>query len=205
LELSSIFPEILGLDTLKNGEVKLGFNGDLYQESGADVVMSTTGDLVRFDSQRERYGIGSTNQVLTVVGGLPAWASAGHVTQSRALEVACSDEGTALTTADNPKVTFRMPYALTLNQGEAGLRASLTGVGSTSGTTTVDVHMNGTTIMSVTKCTINYGDDTSVGATEPVITTLALTDNAEITVEIDAVTGGADETGLKIQLIGTLA
>ena len=184
----------------------MGFNGDLYQESGADVVMSTTGDIVRYDSERERYGIGSTNQVLTVVAGLPAWASAGHVTQSRAMEIACSDEGTALTTADNPKVTFRMPYALTLNQGEAGLRASLTGVGSTSGTTTVDVHMNGTTIMASTKCTIDYGDDTSVGASaEPVITTLTLTDNAEITVEIDAVTGGADETGLKIQLIGTLA
>jgi len=188
-----------------DGEVKLGFNGDLYPSS-ASVVMSTKGDLVRYDSERERYGIGSTNQVLTVVAGLPVWASAGHVTQSRALEVACSDEGTALTTADNPKITFRMPYALTLNQGEEGLRASLTGVGSTSGTTTVDVHMNGTTIMSATKLTVDYGDDTSVGASaEPVITTLGLTDNAEITVEIDAVTGGADETGLKIQLIGTLA
>ena len=183
----------------------MGFNGDLYQESGASVVMTTKGDMVDYNTSRQRLGIGSTNQVLTVTAGLPAWEDAGHVTQSRALEVACSDEGTALTTADNPKVTFRMPYGLVLNQGEDGLRASLTGVGSTSGTTTVDVHMNGTTIMASTKCTINYGDDTSVGATEPVITTLTLTDNAEITVEIDAVTGGADETGLKIQLIGTLA
>ena len=189
-----------------NGEVKLGFNGDLYPTAGATSVMTSTGDIVRYDSQRERYGIGATGTVLTVVAGLPAWASAGHVTQSRALEVACSDEGTALTTADNPKITFRMPFGLVLNQGEDGLRASLTGVGSTSGTTTVDVHMDGTTIMSTTKCTIDYGDDTSVGASaEPVITTLTLTDNAEITVEIDAVTGGADETGLKIQLIGTLA
>ena len=184
----------------------MSFSGDLYPTAGATSVMTSTGDIVRYDSQRERYGIGATGTVLTVVGGLPAWASAGHVTQSRALEVACSDEGTALTTADNPKITFRMPFALTLNQGEDGLRASLTGVGSTSGTTTVDVHMNGTTIMSSTKLTVDYGDDTSVGAsTEPVITTLGLTDNAEITVEIDAVTGGADETGLKIQLIGTLA
>jgi len=188
-----------------NGEVKLGFNGDLYPTAGATSVMTSTGDIVRYDSQRERYGIGATGTVLTVVAGLPAWASAGHVTQSRALEVACSDEGTALTTADNPKLTFRMPFGLVLNQGEDGLRASLTGAGSTSGTTTVDVHMNGTTIMSSTKCTINDGDLTSVGATEPVITTLTLTDNASITVEIDAVTGGADETGLKIQLIGTLA
>jgi len=184
----------------------MGYNGDLYPAAGASVVMSTKGDLVRYDSERERYGIGSTNQVLTVVGGLPAWANAGHVTQSRALEVACSDESTALTATDNPKVTFRMPFAMTLNQGEDGLRASLTGAGSTSGTTTVDVNQNGSTIMSSTKLTVDYGDLTSVGATtEPVITTLALTDNASITVDIDAVTGGADETGLKIQLIGTLA
>ena len=183
----------------------MSFNGDLYP-SNASVVMTTKGDLVDFDTQRQRLAIGSATQVLTVsAGGLPAWENAGHVTQSRALEVACSDEGTALTTADNPKITFRMPFGMVLNQGEDGLRASLTGVGSTSGTTTVDVHMNGTTIMSTTKCTIDYGDDTSVGASdEPVITTLTLTDNAEITVEIDAVTGGADETGLKLQLIGTL-
>ena len=95
---------------------------------------------------------------------------------------------------------------MVLNQGEDGLRASLTGAGSTSGTTTVDVDQNGSTIMSTTKCTIDYGDTTSVGASaEPVITTLTLIDNASITVDVDAVTGGADETGLKIQLIGTLA
>ena len=182
----------------------MGFNGDLYQESGADVVMTTKGNVVRFDSERERYGIGSTNQVLTVVAGLPAWADAGHVTQSRALEVACGDETTAIAVANN-LITFRMPFGMVLNQGEEGLRASLTGAGSTSGTTTVDVHMNGTTIMASTKCTIDYNDLTSVGATtEPVITTLTLTDNASITVDVDGITGGADETGLKIQLIGTL-
>ena len=51
----------------------MGFNGDLYPTAGASVVMTTTGDLVRYDSERERLGIGSTNEVLTVVGGLPAW------------------------------------------------------------------------------------------------------------------------------------
>jgi len=60
---------------LKNGEVKLGFNGDLYQESGADVVMTTKGDTVRYDSERERLGIGSTGQVLTVASSLPTWAT----------------------------------------------------------------------------------------------------------------------------------
>jgi len=188
-----------------DGEVKLGFNGDLYPTAGATSVMTTTGDLVRYDSERERYGIGATGTVLTVVAGLPAWASAGHVTQSRALEVACSDESTALTTG-TAKITFRMPFAMTLSAGEAGIRASLTGAGSTSGTTTVDVNQNGSTLMSSTKITIDDGDLTSVGAaTAPVLTTTALTDNASITVDVDAVTGGADETGLKLQLIGTLA
>jgi len=183
----------------------MSFDGDLYP-SVASKVITSKGDLVRGDASgdRERYGIGSSNQVLTVTSGTIAWQDAGHVTQSRALEVACSDETTAITVANN-LITFRMPYALTLNQGEDGLRASLTGAGSSSGTTTVDVNQNGSTIMASTKCTINYGDLTSVGATEPVITTLALTDNASITIDVDAITGGADETGLKIQLIGTLA
>ena len=183
----------------------MGFNGDLYPTAGATSVMTSTGDIVRYDSQRERYGIGATGTVLTVVAGLPAWASAGHVTQSRALEVACSDETTAITTG-TAKITFRMPFAMTLNAGEAGVRASLTGAGSTSGTTTIDVNQNGSTIMTSTKITIDDGDLTSVGATTaPVLTTTAITDNASITVDVDAVTGGADETGLKIQLIGTLA
>jgi len=187
-----------------NGEVKLGFNGDLYPTAGATSVMTTTGDLIRYDSERERYGIGATGTVLTVVAGLPAWASAGHVTQSRALEVACSDESTAITTG-TAKITFRMPFAMTLSAGETGIRASLTGAGSTSGTTTVDVNQNGSTLMSSTKITIDDGDLTSVGAaTAPVLTTTALTDNASITVDVDAVSGGADETGLKIQLIGVL-
>ena len=91
----------------------MGFNGDLYPDN-AQVVISAKGDLVRGDNSgnRERYGIGSTGQVLSVASGTIAWQDAGHVTQSRALEVACSDESTALTTADNPKITFRMPYAL---------------------------------------------------------------------------------------------
>jgi len=187
-----------------NGEVKLGFNGDLYPTAGATSVMTTTGDLVRYDSERERYGIGATGTVLTVVAGLPAWASAGHVTQSRALEVACSDELTALTVADD-LITFRMPYALTLNGGIAGVRASLTTAGTTSGVTTIDIEQGGSSILS-TLLTIDYSELTSyTGATPVVISTTALTDNAVITVNVDVLSGGATESGLKIQLIGTLA
>jgi len=187
-----------------NGEVKLGFNGDLYPTAGATSVMTTTGDLVRYDSQRERYGIGATGTVLTVVGGLPAWASAGHVTQSRALEVACSDETTAITVADN-LIKFRLPFGLELNDGEDGVRASLSTAGGTSGTTTMDITMNGASIFTTNLLTIDDGDTTSVGATtEPNVTTTTLPDNSEIIVNCDVITGSGAEAGLKIQLIGTL-
>jgi len=52
----------------------MSFSGDLYPTAGAEAVMNVTGDLVRYNSgARERLGIGSTNQALSVVGGLPAW------------------------------------------------------------------------------------------------------------------------------------
>ena len=182
----------------------MGFNGDLYPTAGADVVMTTKGDLVRFNTERERLGIGSTNQVLTVVAGLPAWAAAGHVTQSRALEVAASDETTPITVADN-KIKFRMPFGLELNDGEDGVRGSLSTAGGTSGTTTCDITLNGASIFTTNLLTIDDGDTTSVGATtEPNVTTTTLTDNAEIIVNVDAITGSGAEAGLKIQLIGTL-
>ena len=74
MELSSIFPEIHGLESFKNGEVKLGFNGDLYPTAGASVVMTTSGDMVKYQSgARARLGIGSANQILQVKSSLPSW------------------------------------------------------------------------------------------------------------------------------------
>jgi len=111
--------------------------------------------------------------------------------------IACSGTTETLTTGAG-KMTFRMPYAYTISE----VRASLTGAGSTSGTTTIDINEAGSTILS-TKITIDYGDTTSIGASAaPVISDSSLTDNAIITIDIDAVTGGADETGLVVYIIG---
>lgn len=123
---------------------------------------------------------------------------AGSVTES--LIIPCSDESTALTTG-TAKITFRMPYAFTVT----AVRASLTVAGSTSGTTTVDINEGGTSILS-TKLTINAGELTSTtAATAPVISDSALADDAEITIDVDAITTGATEAGLKVTLIGTQA
>ena len=61
----------------------MSFDGDLYPTAGATSVMTTKGDIVDYDTQRQRLGIGSANQVLQVTaGGLPAWQtlSAGGAT-----------------------------------------------------------------------------------------------------------------------------
>jgi len=134
-----------------------------------------------------------------LIGAFSSTAGGGESPYKRTTSfvIACSDETTALTTG-TAKVTFRMPYAYTLDS----VRASLTGAGGASGTTQIDINEAGTTILS-TKITIDYGDLTSVGASvAPVISDSALADNAQMTIDIDAITGDADETGLKVYLIG---
>ena len=118
-----------------------------------------------------------------------------HLVES--LIVAASDETTAITAATD-LATFRMPYAFTLT----AVRASLTTAGTTSGVTTIDIHESGTTILS-TKITIDYDETTSVtAATAPVISDAALANDAEMTIDVDGISGGGTEAGLKVTLIG---
>lgn len=114
------------------------------------------------------------------------------------IQLACSDESTALSVGTG-KVTFRMPHAMTLT----AVRASLTVAGTTSGITTIDINEGGTSILS-TKLTIDLTEKTSTTAAIPaVISDASLADDAEITIDIDAISGGATEKGLKVTLIGT--
>ena len=134
-----------------------------------------------------------------LIGAFSSTAGGGESPYKRTTSfvIACSDETTALTTG-TAKVTFRMPYSYTLDS----VRASLTGAGGASGTTTIDINEGGSTILS-TKITIDYGDLTSVGASAaPVISDSSLASDAQMTIDIDALTGDADETGLKVYLIG---
>jgi hypothetical protein len=47
--------------------------GMQFGSGGVEPVMTTDGDLVYYDSGRERLPIGSTGKGLTVSSGLPAW------------------------------------------------------------------------------------------------------------------------------------
>lgn len=114
------------------------------------------------------------------------------------IQLAVSDETTALTTG-SAKVTFRMPHAMTLTE----VRASLSTAQSSGSILTMDVNQNGTTIFISNWLTIDNTEKTSTTAANPsIINTSALTDDAEITVDIDQV-GNGTAKGLKITLIGT--
>ena len=134
-----------------------------------------------------------------IVGAFSSTSGGGDSPYKRTTSfvIACSGTTETLTTG-TAKMTFRMPYAYTLDS----VRASLTGAGGGSGTTTIDINEGGSTILS-TKITIDNTELTSTtAATPPVISDSALADDASITIDIDAVTGDADETGLKVYLIG---
>ncbi len=115
------------------------------------------------------------------------------------LIIAASDESTAIT-AGTAKVTFRMPYAMTLT----GIKASLTTAQASGNIFTVDVNEAGVSILSA-KITIDNTEKTSVtAATQPVISDTSLANDAEITVDVDQI-GDGTATGLKVTLIGTRA
>ena len=115
------------------------------------------------------------------------------------IQLAASDETTALT-AGASKVSFRMPFAMTLTE----VRASLVTAQASGTIFTVDVNKAGLGILS-TRLTIDNTELTSVtAATPPVISDSALADDALITIDIDIV-GDGTAKGLKVLLKGTRA
>ena len=156
----------------------------IHSQNNTDLTIEGKGtaDLVFKTNNVDRLKITDTG----IFTGLP-----------EAIQAAASDETTALTTG-TAKVTFRMPFAMTLT----GVRASLTTAQTSGSIFTVDINQGGTSVLG-TKLTIDNTEKTSTTAATPAtITTSALTDDAEITVDIDQI-GDGTAKGLKITLIGT--
>lgn len=112
------------------------------------------------------------------------------------LVLAASDETTNLTTGTE-KLTFRMPYAMTV--GDVRISVSSNPTGSTL---TVDVNESGTTIFS-TRPTIDASEETSTTAAAlPVLSDTSLADDAEITIDIDQIGSTIPGRGLKVTIRG---
>jgi hypothetical protein len=142
-------------------------------------------------------GISSGGNAGLVLNQQGNWVTAGGGSSQIEIQSAASDELTPLTSGVS-KVTFRAPSAFTLT----GVRASLTTAQGSGSIFTVDINQNGSSLLS-TKLTIDNTEKTSVTAVTPaVISTSAIINDAEITVDIDQI-GNGTATGLKITLIGT--
>jgi len=141
---------------------------------------------------------GST-RTLTVPDASGTIALTSLVGASAELVIACSDETTNLTTG-TAKVTFRMPYAMTLSSVRASVNTAPTG-----STLIVDINEGGSTILS-TKLSIDASELTSTtAATAAVISDTALADDAEVTIDIDQIGSTVAGKGLKVVLKGTRA
>lgn len=159
------------------------FSGVLPVANGGSGAATLTG-----------YVIGNGTSAFTASATIPASA----ITSLPVAGCITLDDETTELAAGTAKITFRMPFAMTVT----AVRASLT-TASSSGLVTVDINESGASILS-TKLTIDQGEKTSTtAATAAVISDSALADDAEITIDIDGAGTGA--AGLKVYLIGTRA
>jgi hypothetical protein len=183
----------------------MSFSGNQYP-SDAGFDLSTKGQVHTYSTTNAALAVGTDTFVLQADSGESTglvWSDPENLKHAVALEIAASDETTAIGTGTD-KVTFRMPYAMTLNAGTDGVRGGLTTAGTGAALLTVDIHQDGTSILS-TKLTFDATETETVNAATPVVIgTTALTDNAEITVDVDTADTGGVAAGLKIILIGDL-
>jgi hypothetical protein len=109
-------------------------------------------------------------------------------------QVACSDLSTALA-INTAAAVFRSQAAFTATAVRASVKDA-----STSGVVTVDITVNGVTMLS-TKITIDANEKSSTTAAIPaVISVPAIPDDAEVIVKIDAAGTGAK--GLIVTILG---
>ena len=142
---------------------------------------------------RRGAGVGNSAFVKESGTGNTGWAAIN--TGPIPLIIAVGDETTAITTGA-AKVTFRAPFAMTI---EGLPRASLNTV-SSSGNPTVDINKNGTSILGANKLSIDAGEKTSVTATTATsVSTATFADDDEITIDID--TAGTGAKGLKVAML----
>ena len=112
----------------------------------------------------------------------------------RTMIIAVSDETTSITTGTG-KVTFRSPHAMVLTKIP---RATLT-TASTSGGVTIDINDGASSVLGVNKLSIDQDEKTSTtAATATTLADTAISDDVEISIDIDSAGTGAK--GLKVIL-----
>lgn len=173
------------------GGINVQVDADDMPGSGAAGVTSVSGTTNR---------ITSTGGATPVIDIDPAYdaaitaeiaaAIATAIATNRVLEVAFSDKVTPIT-AGTDKENFGAPYTTTILEIWVFL-----GTVQASGTTfTVDVNVNGSTMLS-TKITVDNGEQTSLTAAVPcVISNGAWTKGDKVSIDVDQVGNGTALSG----------
>lgn len=118
--------------------------------------------------------------------------------QDEVYSFAIGDETTDLEVGTD-KLTIRMPYAMTLTEVRASVATAPVG-----STLIFDIKLNGTSIFTTNLLTIDSAEKTSTTAAVAAnITTTALADDGEITVDVTQIGSTTAGAGPKIYLIGT--
>lgn len=175
-----------------NGFVKTSGGDGTLSVDTATYLQSTAIDTL---AELETIMSGINILAATEIDTLSEWIALTEVPET--IIIAVSDETTALTTGAG-KVTFRMPFAMTLT----AVRASV-GTAPTGSTISIGINESGGSVLS-TDLTIDVSEKTSTtAATAAVISDSALADDAEITIDLDQVGSTIAGAGLKVTLIGT--
>jgi len=161
----------------------------------ADVVLSTKGDIVTYDTARIRKAIGNNSATLFSDSSEASGNKWDYPTTS--FVVACSDEDSDIEVG-NSKISFRMPFQFELTDITANVN-----VASTGADINIQVQEDGVNIMSGVGITIDATELTSLtSATLPTITDSTLASNSIISVDLDQVGSTLTGSGLKINFIG---
>lgn len=184
-----IFPDLSSLDPAIDATPRFELQNDTAET--LTIKGSSTGSTgVQVPSGESRLVRWDGTDIVAV-----ASSSSGSGSGSVVLQVACSDLTTALTTGTS-KGYLRAPQGFTITDVRASLLTA-----SSSGAVTVDINVNGLTILS-TKLTVDQSEKTSESAaTPPVVSDSSVSDDDEITIDID--NAGTGAKGLIVTLIGS--
>ena len=193
-----------------------GGGGGFTQEQIADFIgamvtgNTETGITVTYDDTNEKFDFAISDEYIQdLIGAMVAGNTETRVTVTyddtngkldfvvakdrQVWEYAISDEGTAITSGTD-KLTVRAPFAGTI----ADIKASLSTAGSSG--TTIDVNLNGSTIMTTNKLNFDASEKTtrSYSGTAATLTTTAVAEDDELTFDID--TAGTGAKGAKVYI-----
>ena len=188
--LSTNGSAVLSWATASGGSVTIGTNA-------ADVLSADAGEITANDAAADKivFWDDSADELTYLALGDGVAIDGTTIYGQDWFVIAVSDESTDLATGTD-KVYFRMPYAGTL----LAVRASVN-TAPTDANIEVEINEDGSPLLS-TILSIDASQKTSTTAAVPAVIsgTGALTDDAEITIDIDQVGGTVAGKGLKVYM-----